>query len=384
MENTRFSPRTGHAGRMEFAPTDRKQLVWPVTGIVFGALIAVNPFYAPELTLPVGIVAWCVDLVLVLILSAHSLGARIGSIMAGLFLAVPCFIEASPLSRGLLMGCMAAAFLAAAALAGAPPLQGFLPRLAYLCSGCGRWQGKRQAHSLDAIAVQQLIAATAVLAAAIAVVKAAAAFGLWLPVRWLAGGVMIFAFAEMATAGLPLVAAAFGLTVPPLMLSPYRSASVGEFWAKRWNIFVSALLRKFCFAPLARHGVVLALVTTFFVSAAAHVLLFVMATGRWKISLICGAFFLVQPLLIGAERWMHVRRWQPMAGRAWTLAALALTSPLIVEPALQIVEVEKSWGRPDDVLLPTVAALGFVIGLSSILSLASLASRPAAPRVYAR
>ena len=49
---------------MVFAPTDRKQFVWPVTGIVFGALIAVNPFYAPDLTLPVGIVAWCVDLVL--------------------------------------------------------------------------------------------------------------------------------------------------------------------------------------------------------------------------------------------------------------------------------------------------------------------------------
>ena len=32
-----------------------------------------------------------------------------------------------------------------------------------------------------------------VLAAAIAVVKAASAFGLWLPVRWLAGGVMVFA-----------------------------------------------------------------------------------------------------------------------------------------------------------------------------------------------
>ena len=68
MENARFLPRIGHVSRMVFAPTDRKQLVWPVTGIVFGALIAVNPFYAPDLTLPVGIVTWCVDMVLVLIL----------------------------------------------------------------------------------------------------------------------------------------------------------------------------------------------------------------------------------------------------------------------------------------------------------------------------
>jgi hypothetical protein len=368
---------------MGFASADRKQFVLPVTGIIFGALIAVNPFYAPDLTISVGIVAWCVDLVLVLILSAHSMGVQIGSFIAGLFLAVPCFVDASPLSRGLLMGLMCVPFLAAAALMGDPPVQGFLPRLAYLCSGCGRWQVKRQARSLDAKSLQHLVVGTAVLAAAIAVVKAASAFGLWLPVRWLAGGIMVFAFGEMATAGPPLVAAAFGVTVPPVMRSPYRSASVGEFWAKRWNLMVSALLRKYCFTPLARHGVGLALLTTFFVSAVAHVLLFEMATGRWKISLIFGAFFLVQPLLIGAERWMNVRRWQPMAGRAWTLAALALTSPLIVEPALRILEIEKGWGRPDDVLLPTVAALGFVIGLGSILSLAALASRPAAPRVNA-
>jgi len=378
MVNARFSPQIGHAGHMVFAQRDRKQLVWPVTGIVLGALVAMNPFYAPDITLPIGIVAWCVDMVLVLILSAHPMGARTGSFMAGLFLAVPCFMEASPLARGLLMCFMAAPFLAAAALVGIQPLHGFLARLAYLCSWCGIWQVKRQAHSLDVIALQQLIVATTVLAAAIAVVKAASAFGLWLPVRWLAGGIMIFAVAEMATAGLPLVAAAFGLTLPPLMQSPYRSASVGEFWSKRWNIFASVLARKYCFAPLARHGVALALLTTFSASAVAHVLLVDMATGRWKISLICGAFFLVQPLLIGAERWLKVRRWRPMAGRAWTLAALALTSPLFVEPALQI--IEKSWGVPDDVLLPTVATLGFVIGFSSILSLASLASRSAAAR----
>ena len=87
---------------MVFAPRDRKQLVWPVTGIVLGALVAVNPIYAPDITLPVGIVAWCADMALVLILSAHSMGARTGSLIAGLFLAVPCFIEASDRPEGTL------------------------------------------------------------------------------------------------------------------------------------------------------------------------------------------------------------------------------------------------------------------------------------------
>src|SRR6266700_6048447 len=84
MENARFSPRIGHAGRMALAPRDLKKLVWPVTWIVLGALVATNPFYAPDIMLPVGIVAWCIDMVLILILSAHPTGARTGSLMAGL------------------------------------------------------------------------------------------------------------------------------------------------------------------------------------------------------------------------------------------------------------------------------------------------------------
>jgi hypothetical protein len=118
----------------------------------------------------------------------------------------------------------------------------------------------------------------------------------------------------------------------------------------------------------------LALFTAFALSGVGHALLAYMALERWKIPLICGAFFLVQLLLIAAERWMNVRRWRPMAGRAWTLAVLAITSPLIVEPALQI--VERGWGAPDNVLLPTVAVLGSVIVFSSIISLAALTSRP--------
>jgi hypothetical protein len=361
----------------------RKQLIWPVTGIVLGALVATNPFYGPDITPPVGIVAWCVDMALVLILSAHPMGARIGSLMAGLFLAVPCFMEASPLFRGLLMCSMAAPFLAAAALVLAPPIANFRARLAYLLTWSGTIQVKRRARTLDMALLLQLSAATVVLAAAIAACKAAPDSGLWLPVRWLAGGILIFAFGEMATAGLPLVTAAFGFTVPQLMQSPYLSTSVGEFWTKRWNIAASQkLFRPYCFAPLARRGGVgLALFTTFLVSGIAHMLLAYMALGRWRISLICGAFFVVQPLLIAIERWMKVRRWRPAAGRAWTLAVLALTSPLFVEPGLQI--IERSWGAPDDVLSPTAATLGGVIIFSSIISLALLASSSASTATYA-
>jgi hypothetical protein len=80
------------------------------------------------------------------------------------------------------------------------------------------------------------------------------------------------------------------------------------------SVAASALgFRPLVFAPLARRGIALALFAAFFASAVSHTLLAYMAMVRWKISLVCGAFFVVQPLLILAERRMNVRRW-PTAG----------------------------------------------------------------------
>ncbi len=329
------------------------------------------------ITFRAGIAAWCAAMALVLILSAHPIGARIGALLAGLFLAVPCFVWEGPFARALLLGLMAAPFAAAAALVLAPPLPGLRARVAYLFTYANTHPVTRRERGFDTAAFLRLIVATAVLAAAIAVVKAASPSGLGLLVRWLAGEIAALAVAEMITAGLPFAAAPLGLNVPPLMQSPYRSASVSEFWAKRWNPRTSEFLfRKCCFAPFARRGVALALLVPFAISAVAHAAIAYVALGRWGISLLCGAFFLVQPLLIAAERWLTVRRWRPAARRAWTLAVLTLVSPLFVEPALQA--AGRDWGGLDEVPRQALAMLGFVIAVSSVVALASLTARPAA------
>jgi alginate O-acetyltransferase complex protein AlgI len=296
---------------------------------------------------------------------------RVGVLIAGLFLAVPCFVTAPPFLRLLLMGIMCVPFAAATALVLTPPIASIRARLAYLCSWCGTHQVNQRARGFDAASLLQLVVATAVLDIAVAAVIVVPDFGRWLPVRWLAGGIMILAFAEMLTACFPLMATAFGLTVPPVMQSPWRSASVSEFWTKRWNLFASEkILRPYFFAPLARRSAALALFAAFAVSGVGHVLLAFIALGRWRISLIWGAFFLVQPLLIVAERRLAVRRWRPTAARAWTLTVLAITSPLFVEPMLQITGL----GIQDPALPQTVGALGSVIVLTGMVSLASLAS----------
>jgi len=353
--------------------SDRKQLIWPVVGIGIGALARTNPFYEPHITLEVGVTAWLVDMVLVLILSCHPFTARVGVLVAGLFMAVPCFLRALPMYRFLLMCGMAFTFAITALQLFAAPTAGFRWRLAYVFTWLGTREVKRHARSFDAVSLLHLIVATLVHVAGVAAVKAVTPSGIWWLARWLAGGITLLAFAEMTTAGHYFLTALMGISAPALMRSPHLSASIREFWAERWNPAASALVfGKYFFAPLGRRGVGLALFAAFFASAVAHVLLLYMATRRWGISLMWGAFFLVQPLLIAVERRLKVRRWRPAAGRAWTLAVLAITSPLLVEPVLQL--IEPTWGVPDNVLLPTIRVLGLVIFVNVFVSLGSLAS----------
>jgi len=344
-------------------------LVWPLTGLAGGVLIALTPLKT-GIALSTGIGVLCIATPLVLVLSAHPIGARIGAFLGGLVIAVPCFVWALPVHRVLLMCFMAIPFVSAAALVLMPPVTGFRARLAYLLTWCGTRQITRRPRSFDARAFRNLIVATALLAAAIGVVKATPASGFWFLLRWLAGGIAILACAEMATACFPFVTTLLGLTVPPLMQSPWRSTSLVEFWTKRWNPAASQLFRMCCFAPLARRSSALALFTAFAGSALGHTLLVYLGLGRWTISLACGAFFLVQPLLIAAERRMKVKRWPRAAAWTWTLAALIITSPLFVEPVFQI--IERSWNPAEPFFVPTLWALGFVLVVTIVFSLGSL------------
>ena len=314
-------------------------------------------------------------MVLVLALSAQRVTARIGILVAGLFFVVPCFLHASALARGLLMCGMALPFAVATVPLFLPPSAGFRSRLAYFFTWMGTQKITRRPASFDLAALLRFVMATMVFAVAVACVKSVSPIGFELPARWLAGGIMILAFAEMVTAGHDFLTARMGLIAPAVMRSPFLSTSISEFWTKRWNVAASALLfRPLFFAPFARRGIILALSIAFLASAVAHTLLAFMAMGRWDISLICGAFFLVQPLLILIERRLNVRHWPTAAARVWTLAALTVTSPLFVEPALQLITPDLD--ATDSVLPPTIATLGLVMIVNLIFSVGPLVSCP--------
>ncbi len=353
----------------------RKRSIWPLIGFMAGIFAAMLPKKV-GITLETGIAIWCVEMVLILILAANPIGARIGVLITGLCLGVPCFVWTWPLARFLLACSIGLPFVASVALLLAPPRADVRSRLAFLCAWSDTYPLERRACSFNVAAFRNLMVGTMVFAVAVAAAKAASDTGL-APLRWFAGGIAVLAMAEMGTAAHNLLPAMLGLTVPPLFQSPYRSTSIGEFWAKRWNVPAGEAFRRFCFVPLARHGVAFAMSTTFMISAVGHALLVFLVLGRWTPALICGTFFLVQPVFIAAERQLNVRRWRPVAGWAWTMGLLTIASPLFVEPVLQI--VEGAWSGPNPVWPPVFATLGFVVFLSGCISLASL-SVAAKPR----
>jgi hypothetical protein len=350
--------------------------IWPAGSILLGILavyiLAANPSWTPRIPPSIGTIAWLADMALALILWAHPVSARAGVILAGLFIVVPCFLQAPPLFRFALLCGMFLPLVIAPVPVLVPSLNGFRPRLAYLCSLMGSREVKLRPRSFDIFSLLHLLAAAVVCTLAMTVIIKVPASGFWLVLQWFSGGIMILALAGMLTASHYLLTALFGVTTPALMQSPWLSVSVSEFWNKRWNPGTSVIFRKILFQPLARKAPVAALFAVFAFSALVHTLVFYVALGHWKIALINGAFFLIQPLFILAEGRLGIRQWPSAAGRAWTLTVLAVTSPLFVEPALQV--IQSSWGVQNSGLEPTLVLIIFVIALETFYSLAALVS----------
>ena len=122
-----------------------------------------------------------------------------------------------------------------------------------------------------------------------------------------------------------------GFAAAPLMRTPVRSTSLGEFWGRRWNTAFRDLTHRFVFVPLAsRLGARAALLVGFIGSGVVHdVVMSWPAGGGFGGPT---AFFAAQGAGILAERSAVARRlglgrgWR---GRAFTAATLILPLPLL-------------------------------------------------------
>src|SRR5688500_9112590 len=85
------------------------------------------------MTLTAGFLIWCAVLAAVAVLPSWT-GAAVGIVIAGIALPLPAWIDASPLSRGLLACFLGATFIRAIDLSSAGTVAGFRARLAHLCA----------------------------------------------------------------------------------------------------------------------------------------------------------------------------------------------------------------------------------------------------------
>ncbi|KAJ1254408.1 hypothetical protein BS78_K067200 [Paspalum vaginatum] len=114
-----------------------------------------------------------------------------------------------------------------------------------------------------------------------------------------------------------------GLDLEPQFDRPYLSSSLRDFWGRRWNLSVPALLRPCVFRPVrARLGAPAGVLAAFVVSGLMHELMFSYATLRPPTGEET-AFFALHGVCAVAEGW-----WA--AHRAWPRPPRALAAPLTV------------------------------------------------------
>lgn len=170
---------------------------------------------------------------------------------------------------------------------------------------------------------------------------------------WARGWVGLVGIALVLHFGLfDLLAAAWrrrGVAVEPLFLRPTYSASVSEFWSRRWNRAFSDFSRDLILKPCSRRVSTRAAgFTVFVISGLMHDLVIsVPAGGGYGLPTL---YFLLQGLLVRCEGIRPVRdclRRRPAFAHIWTWIAVVAPAPLLFHtPFLE------------RIVLPFLAALG--------------------------
>lgn len=121
-----------------------------------------------------------------------------------------------------------------------------------------------------------------------------------------------------------------GVATEPLFRAPLHAQSLGEFWARRWNLGFSEMTTLAVYRPLgARLGRTPALAVSFALSGLLHELaISVPVRAGFGLPLL---YFLLHGGLVLVERTL-AKSGHPLAGpvgRAWTIAWLVLPLPLL-------------------------------------------------------
>jgi D-alanyl-lipoteichoic acid acyltransferase DltB (MBOAT superfamily) len=155
---------------------------------------------------------------------------------------------------------------------------------------------------------------------------------------------------------LPCVAAtgrALGMELEPQFNKPYLAASLQDFWGRRWNLMVSAVLRPSVYNPVRAHlGVPAGVLATFLVSGLMHEVMAYYLTFRAPTGQVT-AFFVLHGASMCAERWC-ARRWSARPPR---VVATPLVVAFVVGTACWLFLPAIFGDGMDDLYLAEAAAL---------------------------
>ena len=154
--------------------------------------------------------------------------------------------------------------------------------------------------------------------------------------RLTAGAALLYAAAALIFEVSALCFRLAGYSLPLMHRTPIAARSVGEFWGQCWNIITSAWFHTFIFWPLARRRFAgVGILCCFLLSGAFHAWPMLVALGTFA-ALSTLVFFVIQGVVVLAERRLSIHTWPIAMARAWMLVILLTSSPLYIDPCLRL------------------------------------------------
>nr|TKW03207.1 hypothetical protein SEVIR_7G008900v2 [Setaria viridis] len=139
-------------------------------------------------------------------------------------------------------------------------------------------------------------------------------------------GVHMYCFLDLLLPCIAAAGGALGMELEPQFDRPYLASSLRDFWGRRWNLMVSAILRPSVYDPVrARAGKAAATMATFLVSGLMHEALIYYLTLRPPTGEMT-AFFLLHGACCVAEE-LCARRW---AVKGWRPPPRPVSTLLVV------------------------------------------------------
>ncbi|CAN6270774.1 unnamed protein product [Urochloa humidicola] len=183
-------------------------------------------------------------------------------------------------------------------------------------------------------------------------------------------GVHIYCFFDLLLPCIAAAGSALGMEMEPQFDRPYLASSLRDFWGRRWNLVVSAILRPSVYGPVrARAGTAAAAMATFLVSGLMHEAMVCYITLRPPTGEMA-AFFLLHGACCVAEqlcaRWWAARGWPPPPPRP---VATLLVGVFVSGTAFWLFFPPICRGGSEEMLLEEWAALAaFITGAGTNIS----------------